>query len=402
MKFNKWTLGLAAVGVVSLTSAARADETKMSQVQTALSNTTLSGYVDVSAQFNPGGGGGVNNSPNYNLGNNANQFSLNVVDIALDKPLDEAPWASGYHVELWLGPDGAALGTTHDSFGDSQQAAIRSAYIALRTPVGNGIDWKIGVFDTIIGYEGLTSGNNPNFSHSYGFNIEPTTHTGAVGTYKVCDAVTVQAGVADTSFSTTIPGYTASINGIPSTSNSNGNGALSAPTTMGGISLTAPDSFGFAKGAVLSGVIINTSGSGTTGATSYYVGATLPTPVAALKFGGSFDYLNVHTGGNTWNVAGYSTYAFNDKLSLNLRAEHLSGTAALNGGAYFNTTPFGNNASDEITATLQYNLWANVISRVEARWDHVEHGDGYASTSSTGVGTESEAWLLAAQLIYTF
>jgi hypothetical protein len=41
MKFNKWTVGLAAIGVVSLASAARADE-KMSQVQTALSNTTLS------------------------------------------------------------------------------------------------------------------------------------------------------------------------------------------------------------------------------------------------------------------------------------------------------------------------------------------------------------------------
>ena len=27
MKFNKWTVGLAAVGVVSLASAARADET---------------------------------------------------------------------------------------------------------------------------------------------------------------------------------------------------------------------------------------------------------------------------------------------------------------------------------------------------------------------------------------
>ena len=27
MKFNKWTMGLAAVGVVSLASAARADET---------------------------------------------------------------------------------------------------------------------------------------------------------------------------------------------------------------------------------------------------------------------------------------------------------------------------------------------------------------------------------------
>src|SRR5580693_6427606 len=55
MKFNKWTLGLAAVGAVSLASAVRADEApKMSQLQTALSNTTISGYVDVAAQYNPG------------------------------------------------------------------------------------------------------------------------------------------------------------------------------------------------------------------------------------------------------------------------------------------------------------------------------------------------------------
>ncbi len=53
MKFNKWTLGLAAVGAVSLASAVRADEApKMSQMQTALSNTTISGYVDVAAQYN--------------------------------------------------------------------------------------------------------------------------------------------------------------------------------------------------------------------------------------------------------------------------------------------------------------------------------------------------------------
>ena len=391
MKFNKWTLGLAAVGVVSLTSAARADETNM--VMTALSATSISGYVDVSAQYNPGGGGGVNNSPNYNFGNQANQFSLNVVDIALDKPLDEAPWASGYHVELWLGPDGSALGTS--TSGGS--AAIRSAYIALRTPVGNGIDWKFGVFDTIIGYEGLTSGNNPNFSRSYGFNIEPTTHTGGLATYKINDIVTMQAGLADTSFA---GGYTAAINGAPA--NGNGNSSLSTPTILLASTLTAPDSWGWAKGGVLSYGIINTSGGSANGATSHYVGFTLPTPVAALKFGGSFDYLNVHSGGNTWNVAGYSTYAFNDKLSLNLRAEHLSGSTFLNAGAYFNTTAAGSNASDEITATLQYNLWANVLSRVEVRWDHVEHGNGYASTSSTGIGTESEAWLLAAQLIYTF
>src|SRR5476651_2910767 len=74
MKFNKWTMGLAAVGVVSLASAARADE-KVSQLNTALSNTTLSGYVDVGAQYVTATGGA------YSLPS-VNSFSLNTVDIA--------------------------------------------------------------------------------------------------------------------------------------------------------------------------------------------------------------------------------------------------------------------------------------------------------------------------------
>ena len=32
-------------------------------------------------------------------------FNLNVVELALDKPLDQSQWASGYHVELLFGPD---------------------------------------------------------------------------------------------------------------------------------------------------------------------------------------------------------------------------------------------------------------------------------------------------------
>src|SRR5271167_2821932 len=82
MKFNKWTMGLAAVGVVSLASAARADE-KVSQLNTALSNTTLSGYVDVGAQYVTAGGAAYSLSPSA-----PNAISMNVVDLALDKPLD--------------------------------------------------------------------------------------------------------------------------------------------------------------------------------------------------------------------------------------------------------------------------------------------------------------------------
>jgi Putative beta-barrel porin-2, OmpL-like. bbp2 len=375
MKFNKWTLGLAAVGVVSLTSVAYADETKVSELNTALSNTTISGYVDVAAQFNPGGGGPSILGPNYDFGTKANSINLNVVDIALDKPLDESPWASGYHVEFWVGPDGTTLGVGND---------IRQAYIALRTPIGNGIDWKIGVWDTIIGYEGTTSGGNPNYSRSFGYNIEPTTHTGIQGTYKVCDALTVTAGLADDSYAGGTL-YTAAPN----------NG-LYRPTVMGLVTLTAPDSFGWAKGATLSGGVINTSGNtaGASspeggGATSWYAGFTLPTPVAALKVGGAFDYLNTRdVPFNEYVLAGYGTYQFNDKLRLNLRAEYneFAGESA---------------AQEEITTTLQYNLWANVLTRVEFRWDHADNGLGDPFTSNGGTA-QRNAFLLAAQAIYTF
>jgi len=408
MKFNKWTLGLAAVGVVSLTSAARADETKVSQLNTALSNTTISGYVDTSAQFNPNGGGGA---PNYTFGNKANGINLNVVDIAIDKPLDESPWASGYHVEFWVGPDGNTLGVGND---------IRQAYVALRTPVGNGIDWKFGVFDNIIGYESNTSGNNPNYSKSFGYNLEPTTATGLLGTYKVCDAVTAQAGIANTMYAGATTAGGGAFNGYSSAYNN----GLYLPSVMGLVTLTAPDSFGWAKGGTFSAGLVNTSGNTTqasgnnvytgngNGATSYYAGFTLPTPVAALKFGGAFDYLNARdVSANTWAMAAYSTYQFNDKLSLNLRADYLNaggnsaGPLSLNGGAFL--SPTGNDAQAEaLTATVQYALWANVLTRVEIRWDHVNGsnpgnvGPGYQN--NVGGGDRSSAFLLAAQAIYTF
>src|ERR1035441_435555 len=55
MKYNAWTLALISAGVVSLPAIARAEETTNS-VMTALSTTTISGYVDTSAHWNPGTG----------------------------------------------------------------------------------------------------------------------------------------------------------------------------------------------------------------------------------------------------------------------------------------------------------------------------------------------------------
>ena len=89
MKVNKWTVGLVTVGIVSPALLGRADE-KVSVVQTALSQTTLSGYVDTSAQWNFGTGNG--HLPPYKFGGSdkADGFNLNVVQLRLDKPLDRS------------------------------------------------------------------------------------------------------------------------------------------------------------------------------------------------------------------------------------------------------------------------------------------------------------------------
>ena len=51
--------------------------------------------------------------------------------------------------------------------------------------------------DDVIGYEGNTDGSNPNYTRSIGYSVEPTTLVGGLLSYKIIDAITVQAGIAN-------------------------------------------------------------------------------------------------------------------------------------------------------------------------------------------------------------
>jgi len=399
MKFNKWTVALAAIGVVSLASAARADEAapKMIALQTALSNTTISGYVDTAATWRPGTDLNrtvpVANTPPYSFTQN-DGFSLNAVDIAIDHPEDESPWAAGYHAELMMGQDPVGL-----LFAGA--GTIRQAYVTLRTPVGNGIDWKMGVWDTVVGYESNSDPLNPNYTRSYGYTIEPTTHTGVLATYKINDMVTVQAGIADDSNATGTIGVNPAL-------------AESQKAYMGDVQFTAPDSAGFLKGATLTLALVDAAGNNTTsfGSTSLYAGMSLPTPITALKLGACFDYLEIHDSnglpnGNAaanssedsiWNLAVYASIQATDKLSFNTRAEYLDGEAGPPVVANVFAPPIGGRYSAfEFTGTVQYNLWMNVISRAEFRWDHATSGNSFGATVD-----RRNDFLLALNLIYQF
>ncbi len=409
MKFNKWTVGLAAIGVVSLASAARADEAKMSPVETALSNTTLSGYVDVAATWRPGTDQGAFGGPNLPASafSKNDGFSLNAVDLALDKPMDESPWAAGYHVELMFGPDSVpAQNNWVGGLGGSEGfGSVRQAYVTLRTPVGNGITWKVGVFDTIIGYESSSDPLNPNYTRSYGYSIEPTSETGILATYKVIDEVSVSVGVANT-WNADNAAFTVN----------NGTVYESQKTYMGAIALTAPDSFGALKGATLNLGVISSVDSAAYGAgskTSYYAGLTVPTPSNKVKVGMAFDYLNYYdqAGGvllgannsddSIWVAGLFATIQPTDKLSLNLRGEIVDASGIGNAGPNPLNGYYAGHYAEEVTATVSYQLWANVLSRVEFRWDHVDNNAfGYVQPNSTAM--KDNDFLLALNLIYQF
>jgi hypothetical protein len=412
MKFNKWTMGLAAVGVVSLTSVAQAEE-KMNAVSTALSGTTISGYVDTSMQWNLGTGTSTPANPvaypPYAFGgaSKADGFNLNVVQLTIAKALDESEWAAGYRADLWFGPDAVTLGSQYSGSGDM---AIRQAYVALRTPVGNGIDWKVGVFDTVVGYETLESGNNPNYTRSYGFSIEPTTHTGVLGTYRVSDSIAASLGVANT--------FGPVVNG-----RSNPPQAESNKTVLGSLALTAPSDWGWIAGSsfyfgIVSG--INTSGgtpNGTTpnvptvpvygptalsgSETHYYSGLAMATPVTGLKVGACMDYAAAqntaaNSGNNVWVAGLYTSYQATEKLSLHGRGEYYTVDGPVLAGATLPATTSDYNGY-ELTLTAQYDLWENVISRAEIRWDHSET-PLYGQLSDP----QKNAVMIAANIIYKF
>jgi len=385
MKFNKWTLGLAAVGVVSLASAARADE-KMNALQTALSNTTISGYV--SASFNWAiSPGNYQNSPAGGIPfqgiQKENGFNLDVVKLSISKPQDESPWASGYQVDLLFGPDAvgynpSANGTFNGYYSGYSDFAIKQAYIALRTPVGNGIDWKFGVFDSPLGYEVFDAGSNPNYTRSWGYAVEPTEMTGVLASYKINDEFSVSAGIANT----LMAGINQrSFDFHPEYVTRDWNKAY-----MGSLTYVAPSSWGWAAGSsIYAGIVYGFDGGSSPGDTGYYqngnqmnvyAGSTMNTPWKELTAGIAFDYVHNYLGGATFSgdrlyndvtvIGLYATYKATDKLSLSGRGEYIHGQFNENDFG----TPFGYSSEAwELTGTLEYDLWANVVSRLEVRWD---------------------------------
>jgi len=412
MKFNKWTLGLAAVGAVSMASAVRADEAKLSSVQTALSNTIISGYVGASVNWeaDPSAAATSIGGKIPLQGGKANGFNLDVVKLSISKAEDATPWSAGYEADLLFGPDAVGWNPSANGGADGGVGfAIQQAFVTLNTPVGNGIDWKIGVFNTVVGYESFDAGSNPNYTRSWGWAVEPTEHTGILGSYKVNDEWSFSFGVANT--------LTAGINtrNVYSTATP-ANTVRSAwdKTVMGSVTFNAPSNWGWAAGsAFYVGAVYGFAGGvqyagGRQGGNqaNLYAGATLNSPWKDVTFGAAFDYVQNLGGttiagihGNDYIFGLYNTIKATDKLSFNSRAEYWEIDAVA-------SNEVGTDSGCALTETVEYDLWANVVSRLEVRWDHIMTGTwapafGYFTPAGTSVAARTSVGLYA-NVIYKF
>jgi len=366
MKNNKWTVGLAAAGIVSLASVAQAQDAN--SVQTKLATTTLSGYV--STTYSWGLGDGTGQTTAYQLGGNkSDRFALDIISLTLASPKSAGDWGAGYNVQLWLGPDASEILTDDDD----GEVAIKNAYVSLNVPVGKGIDVKLGRFDTILGMESMDYNLNPHFTHSWGYAIEPTIHQGLSASYQLTDDIGLTAMVANT---------------IDATSNNAGTN--SDRNTYGvAVNYKAPDSLGFLTGTVLDVAYINgKTGTGHIPIQNLYVGVSVPLPVDKLSAGVAWDVRKQGGGsGQSDSVLGlYVEYAASDKLTLNLRGERVDDGPALNLGS-------GNNSDAwDVTLTANYALWDGVSTRLEFR-----HTD--LDTSGTD---DAKSNAIFANVIYEF
>jgi hypothetical protein len=346
MKMNKWTMALAAAGVVSLSSVAQAQEAAAGANALAAS-TTLSGYVSTSYTLD---------TTTSNDGS-----ALDVVDLKFASAQGAGEYATGYTVELWVGPNASNLGT--DSTGGTVE--LYQANIDLRLPVGNGLDLKVGQFTTVVGAETNNYNENAFYTRSRAFDSDqPTHHTGVLASYQVSDDASLSIGfVNDTTSNVT---------------NTDSGGTA----YLVGLSYTLPDSTGFLGGTELTYARVDGAGADGSEQDNSYLGASIPLPVEGLSYTLAWDNVEYATGADTTLVGHYLSYAANDKMTVNLRYE----TGNVNGATN------NNDGVSDISIGIDYQLWENVISRVE----YIEASD------DGGTGTRDNKESLVFNVIYSF
>jgi len=428
----------ALVAVTSLSladsgpDASAKDTKKMVQnnfVETAQKGVKLSGYVDAGYSYNFTGAANGTSDVTGRFGSDTaakGDFNLYAVKLALEKALtSENKAQAGFRTDVMIGEDANYLinrGTTNNLSNTNQNSNalfLEQAYVSIRAPVGNGWDFKVGKFVSILGYEVIERPANMNTTYGLLWQQMPLYYTGVLSSYKFDDYLDAKLGV---------------VNGSQTDNNTDTSGAGDGCAVLAALNVTAPggnanwsNNFqyssnndnqtyqGTTASSTSTGIENGSSGSGYTfiynswgNWAPKFANDKLLFAFNALLGTASINQPSSQPG-TTWFGAGaYAKYQFNDWFSLASRGEYLGGN---NPEKLYNTPVVagGNNNQNlslwEYTITAGFNVIDNLLIRAEYRLDWGNNSVNNLNTgnNSTKANTSSgPAHYAGAEVVYSF
>jgi len=437
---------LAAVASLSLADSApeasAKDTKKMVQnnfVETAQKGIKLSGYVDAGYSYNfssASANGSVVNSRVQSDSAQQGDFNLYAVKLALEKAMtSENKAQAGFRVDVMIGEDAKYLANPAQTYSstslnntqqDSNYLFLEQAYVQLRAPVGNGWDFKVGKFASILGYEVMERPANMNITYGLLYNQFPFWYTGVLSSYKFDEYLDGKLGVA---------------NGANSDNNTTTSGGSDGVALLAALNVTAPGgNANWSHNFEYSTASENSTGASPTAPGTATSQNALPSNVASTPAAGgawtiiynswgnwspkfandklllAFDSVLGNTAGantngaagpqNTtwWGASAYAKYQFNDWFSLMSRGEYFGGDnlAKINNGAAATNQDAGLSWW-EYTITAGFNVIDNVLIRAEYRLDWGDNISGTNTGANAGqLNSSGPAHYAGAEVVYSF
>jgi Putative beta-barrel porin-2, OmpL-like. bbp2 len=380
-------------GWLSLDSTVGVIDSKIADGKTALQNALfgigISGYLDTGytwASTHPHHPANI--SGRY-FDKDYNKIEFNDFHIALDKP--EKDWGVGFHLSGDFGRTGELLREATlwgESLHKEPSAELREAFVTTTIPIGEGLQFKGGLFVTPLGTEIIPAPGNYNdeISRSFAFNLGiPLRHLGGLFTYPFAKILSASAGV---------------VTGWDDPHDNN-----SAPSFLGGVNFTPVDAFGLASNIIVGPEQFHNTGRQRV---TWSNVATLK-PIDPLTM--YLEYTLGHEANaptpfgnrNAWwhAFAGVASYNWTDRFNTALRGEVFVDSQAARttaSGLFAPVSPVHNATLGEITLAGTYKFTKMLLGRAEFRQDWANHPVFKVGTSNA----DSNQTTLALQLIYTY
>jgi hypothetical protein len=315
-----------------------------------------------------------------------NKIEFNNFNLTLDKP--EKDWGVGFHLSGMFGREAELLRESTlwgKALHKEPSAELFESYVTTTIPVGEGLQFKGGLFVTLLGAEIISQPGsyNNNISNSYDFFFAiPFRHLGGLFTYPVLKTLSVTGGL---------------VTGWDDPHDNN-----HVPSFLGGVNFTPSDAFGLA-----SSIIVGPEQRGNDGrqrVTWSNVATIKPMDALTLLLDytlGAEAKAPTPTGNKRayWHtLSGVASYDWTDRFNTALRGEAFLDLQAARTFGLAATNPIHNVALGEFTLTGSYKFTKMLLGRAEVRQDFANRSV-YQKGSNRADANQTT---LAMQLIYTY